>query len=221
MNLINGATPLLLWVCGAIVLLTTSWALRCAPWRALIAVPSRQHAAYATCLFLAVFWLLNVEVREVLILHPLLMTAVVMVFGGELALLIGNVALLLGWVLEPRPWTALPVDSVLSVVTPTLVTLAVLRVIDRFSFTNLFVYMLGGGFAGAILSVLAMGLVAWALFGLTGASLELPILEDNALLVVLLMFPEGFINGTVVTMLTVFKPELLRTFDDHKYLDDQ
>lgn len=194
------------------------WALWCAPWRAWLEVPARQHATYAALLFLALFWLLNVEVREVLILHPLLVTALVMIFGGELALLIGNLALLLGWLIEPRPWTALPLDSLLTITVPVLSTLLVLRLIERQPTANLFVYMLGGGFFGAMLGVLMMGVVAWCVFALGGMTPQLDFLEDNYLLIVLLMFPEGFINGTVVTMLAVFRPDLLKTYDDRRYL---
>lgn len=205
--------PALLVVAGG-----WGWALWRAPWRALLEVPARQHAAYAALLFLALFWLLNVEVREVLILHPLLVTALVMIFGGELALIIGNLALLLGWVIEPRPWSALPLDSLLSITVPVLTTLLVLRLIERQPSANLFVYMLGGGFFGAMLSILAMGLTAWCMFALGGMTAQLTLLEDNYLLIVLLMFPEGFINGTVVTMLAVFRPDLLKTYDDRRYL---
>jgi len=33
----------------------------------------------------------------------------------------------------------------------------------------------------------------------------------------LLLFPEGFINGMVITALTVFYPDLVKTFDDEHY----
>ncbi len=34
----------------------------------------------------------------------------------------------------------------------------------------------------------------------------------------LILFPEGFINGAVVSALAVFAPELLRSYDDERYL---
>ncbi len=40
-------------------------------------------------------------------------------------------------------------------------------------------------------------------------------------LISLMMFPEGFINGMVVTTLAVFYPETLKTLDERHYLDDR
>ena len=39
-------------------------------------------------------------------------------------------------------------------------------------------------------------------------------------LITLIAFPEGFINGMLVTTLTVFYPQTMRTFDESYYLDD-
>lgn len=39
--------------------------------------------------------------------------------------------------------------------------------------------------------------------------------------VCLMMFPEGFLNGMIVTTLTVFYPGLVKTFDDSYYLGDE
>jgi uncharacterized membrane protein len=43
---------------------------------------------------------------------------------------------------------------------------------------------------------------------------------DNWPLVSLVLFPEGFINGMIITTLTVFYPQVVKTFDDKHYLGD-
>ena len=43
---------------------------------------------------------------------------------------------------------------------------------------------------------------------------------DSWPFVLLLMFPEAFINGMVVTAFTVFYPDVVKTFDDDYYLND-
>lgn len=40
---------------------------------------------------------------------------------------------------------------------------------------------------------------------------------DHAL-VMLLTFPEGFLNGALISALTVFYPDIVRTYDDVRYL---
>ena len=37
-------------------------------------------------------------------------------------------------------------------------------------------------------------------------------------LVLLLTFPEGFLNGAVISALTVFYPDIVKTYDDVRYL---
>jgi uncharacterized membrane protein len=37
----------------------------------------------------------------------------------------------------------------------------------------------------------------------------------------LVMLPEGFMNGAIMTLLTVLRPEWVRSFDDRDYLKDK
>ena len=37
----------------------------------------------------------------------------------------------------------------------------------------------------------------------------------------LIMFPEGMLNGIIMTGLMVFYPDWIRTFDARKYIDEQ
>ena len=115
----------------------------------------------------------------------------------------------------------IPVDYVLSVGVPGIASWLVLKLIAVIRFRNLFVYMLGGGFFGAMAAVQMIGLTSLLLFFLCAEEELLQITLEHYLLFFLLMFPEGFINGSVMTMLTVYCPDLVKTYDDHIYLDDQ
>jgi uncharacterized membrane protein len=86
---------------------------------------------------------------------------------------------------------------------------------------NLFVYTLGGGFGGGVLSFLAVALLALPLLWLAGqAELVRQALEGWPV-IVLVLFPEGFINGMVVTAVCVFIPGAVKTFDDRFYFEDE
>ena len=81
--------------------------------------------------------------------------------------------------------------------------------------------MLGAGFGGGLLAALAMALAALALLWLSGQQDWVTAALANWPLIFLLMFPEGFINGMIVTTLTVFYPDLVKTFDERHYLEDR
>jgi uncharacterized membrane protein len=80
--------------------------------------------------------------------------------------------------------------------------------------------MLGGGFCGGILSMLAMAVGSLLVFWLIDAGDWLQAALENWALISLVLFPEGFINGMLITTLTVFYPQLVKTFDDNHYLGD-
>lgn len=190
-----------------------------APWRALAAEPLRQHTFFFCCLGLGAFWLLQVEIREVLAFHPLLITVTTMLFGLRLTLVAGAAALAVQHLLIQLThltgvWQALPIEYLLQVGVPALWTWLIIGLVNRLSFKNPFTYFLGAGFFGAGLGIQAMTLTALLLFWLTGAELLFDVLVEHYLVTVLLMFPEGFINGTLATLLTVLHPDLLRTYRD-------
>ena len=202
----TGSLTLLFALVGGAVLL---WAVVRAPWRALIAMPSRQHAFLASLLAVALLWTLQVELPGGATLHLLGMTTVTLMFGWELAVVLGALAGLALAVAGTWSFAALPVNFALVALVPVATTMALLAAANALRRTNLFVYMLGLGFAGGGLALGAsLALGAW----LTGTDL------DHAV-VLLMVFPEGFINGTVVSAMAVFLPGLLRTYDDTKYLD--
>lgn len=179
-----------------------------APWRQLLAKQERMNALGAAIVVLPLLWSMSPELPGGEKLHLLGMTAVTLLFGWQLAVIAG--ALAAGVLLVVGSWTpaALPLNMLLVVVVPVLVSSAVLAAANRLPRTNLFVYMLGVAFVG---SMLAIGVSLWIGSRMLGTDL------DHAL-VMLMTFPEGFINGAVISAMAVFAPELLRTFDDERYL---
>ncbi|UTF58564.1 hypothetical protein [Gilvimarinus sp. DA14] len=235
MNLLLPPSFTLLLASLALALPALGVALRGAPWRQLAATQQRQHAFFAAILALGLFWLLQVEVRDSLGFHPMLMAVVTMIFGWHLALIIGALALVALQVYRLALWgsldgwleawqglnpAALPVDFVLSVVVPASWTLLVLYLVDRWSFKNPFTFFLGVGFFGAMLSCLWMGAAAFTLFYLTGSEAPLAVLNEHGLLFVLMMFPEGFCNGALATVFTILWPDMVKTYRDEWYLGD-
>lgn len=194
-------------------------ALLLAPWQALKAKAARQHTLYAAILLLMSFWVLGVKLSGAgITIHMLGITAVVVLFGWSLAVVAGCIAqcgLLLSGLSDAY---SLGINLMLIVIIPASVSRLVLRGIEQLPFTNLYAYMLGGGFIGAILSVIVSATVLIGLSFWPGAELLHTSLTNIAPCLFMLAFPEGFLNGTVVTATTVFAPDIVRTFNEDKYL---
>jgi uncharacterized membrane protein len=200
--------PAIFWFCLALYLTGLLLAIATAPWRQLLIYRERQSALGLAIATLPMLWSMSPGLPGGVGFQLLGMTTVSLIFGWQLALVAGSVAGLVLLIVGTWPVAALPVNLALVVLVPVTVTMAVLVSANLLRRTNLFVYMLGVGFLGSMLALMAS---LWV-----GTLLLEPDL-DHAL-VLLLTFPEGFLNGTLISALTVFYPDIVRTYDDVRYL---
>ncbi len=208
----------LLVILSLLTLLGLGVALRHAPWAALAAVPSRLHLVLGASLGCTCLWLLSVDLGGSVRVHLLAMTSMTLLLGWCLAVLAGGLALLLQVLLLGEPLLALPAGWVLGVVLPASLSSWLVARLPRQQ--NLFVYTLGGGFFGGMLSALAVAAATLLTLWLAGeAELARRGLEVWPMLA-LLLFPEGFINGMLVTAACVFFPGAVKTFDEHLYFGE-
>ncbi|PAU88378.1 hypothetical protein CK507_07480 [Pseudomonas sp. WN033] len=196
------------------------WALARVSWVELLADSRRQHLFYGSVFVLAVLWLVRREFDSGLTFHFIGLTAVTLLLDWQLAILAGALAQLALIALGVDDAAAMGANGLLRILLPVLVTVLILRGLERFRPTNLFLYIFISGFFAAALSAAAvvlvgMGLLSW------GGQLGGP---DTALeffgYLLLVMFPEAFINGTAVTGLVVFYPQWVETFDSDRYLQE-
>ncbi|QGT79386.1 hypothetical protein GM160_11145 [Guyparkeria halophila] len=198
-----------------------AWAARAAPWPALRADPTRIHLVLLSAVFLTGMWSLSATLMPGLTLHFLGAATVTLVIGLELTLIAGLVAavvsaLLFGHGLAIAGWTFL-----LSAALPAAITYAITRASQRFLPPNFFIYLFIGVFLSAVLGVIAHG-GATALLVMALGLYDADIVWNNYLSILpLLAFPEGVINGMLMTALALVSPQLVISFDDHRYIDGQ
>ena len=211
--------PLLIWLPSLLSMCILFWAILTAPCRYLFAEHIRQHLFFASSLILGLFWAaLSVDGNQSSSVHPLIITASVFIFGLRFSLVMGGIALVLThWISLPS-WGNIGYHYLVNVITPATVSVLILYFIDKLQIQNLFVYILGGGFFGSMLTVILTGVVALITLWVSGSSLQFPVF-DNVYLFAMLTFPEGFINGAIITALTIVRPDLVKTYDDKFYLD--
>ena len=200
------------------LLLTTGLAARYADWAALRRVHARYHLFFGGIVFCVVLWLMSVRVIDGLWIHFLGATTLTLILGWRFAMLAGTVAVLAHTTLVGQPLAAISAAWLFTVAIPVTVSRTLVYLLRRLKTRNLFIYMLGAGFGGGLLCVLAVALVAVPLLWVSGQQDWALAALANWPLITLLLFPEGFINGMIVTTLTVFYPDLVKTFDDTYYL---
>jgi uncharacterized membrane protein len=220
MTLPNHLVPLLFAATGWLFALgSLAWALSRAPWAALRQAPSRIHLILLAVVFLLGMWSLKATLMPGLTLHFLGMATVTLVIGLELAIVAGFATalvlpLLFGGGMAIAGW-----NMVLAALLPALVTYGLTRASQRWLPPNFFVYLFIGVFLSAALGVVVHGLGTTLL--VMGMGLyDFDIIWNNYLRILpLLAFPEGVINGMLMTALALVSPQLVISFDDHHYID--
>lgn len=205
---------------GIAMLACVSAAAATANWSALRAASARQHVLLGGLLALLLLWLMTFRVIEDVRIHLLGVTTLTLIVGWRFSVLGATPVLFayLWW--EQIPLGAAPLAWLFTVLVPATTTRLLAHLLRRHGLRNLFVYMLGAGFGGGLLSVLVLGVLALPTFHLMGQTAWIESALENWVFVVLLMFPEGFVNGMLVTAFTVFYPDVVKTFDEAYYLDD-
>lgn len=194
------------------------WALWRAPWLELFSDLRRQHLLFGTVVALFLLWLVRRDFASGLSYHLIGMTAVTLLLDWPLAILAGFVAQLGMVLLGRQDWAAIGVNGALLVLIPVAVTeVSALRV-ERLQARNLFVYIFFCGFFPAALAVLLCVLAGFGILWVDGLFPMPPWLGDFIGYLWLVVFPEAFINGMLVTALVVFYPDWLETFNRSRYL---
>jgi uncharacterized membrane protein len=191
-----------------------------APWKLVLSNSERQHLIFGASILLGLFSIMRVDTLEVITFHPLVITAVTLMIGWHFSILAGAISQLILLVAGVDDWSMLGVNFLVTVIIPATVSYGVLKVSQRISLRNLFVFLLGVGFLGAALSSIAVVTITVVLLFMADYDLSISEISKEAPLLLLLIFPEGFLNGTIVTAVTVFKPHLMMTFNEEFYLSN-
>jgi uncharacterized membrane protein len=194
------------------------WACMRAPWVELFSDHRRQHLLFGAVLSIFLLWLVRRDFESGLSFHFIGLTAVTLLLDWPLAILAAFIAQLGLTVTGYQQLVALGLNGVLLVLIPVTVTELCAIAVERTQPRNLFVYIFFSGFFAAGLSALFCILGGLGILMIDGRYPMPPWLEDFAGYIWLVMFPEAFINGTVVSALVVFYPDWMETFNRSRYL---
>lgn len=193
------------------------WAIRRAPWLN-FRDSDFQHVFFGSCVAAFFLWLMRAGVVPALPIHLLCLTTLTLMFGAPLAIIAASILTTAMCLAGVTAWQAWPVSFLALGVAPVIVSLAMFRSSRRFLPPNPFIYIFICAFFGAAAAMLAAVTLNGAL-QLGTAQVSIDELRDGYLSILpLIMFPEAFVNGLIVTGLVVFKPNWIPSFDDSVYL---
>ncbi|QRY81456.1 energy-coupling factor ABC transporter permease [Pseudomonas sp. PDNC002] len=202
----------------AIYLPIVAWAIWRAPWLELVSDFRRQHLVFGTMLGLFLLWLVRRDFASGVSFHFIGMTAVTLLLDWPLAIIVGLVAQLGLCAIGRQDWAAIGINGILLILIPVLITEVAAILVERRQPRNLFVYIFCSGFFPAALAAVCSLMLGLGLLWMDGLFPMPPWIEDFIGYLWLIMFPEAFINGTIVTGLVVFYPDWLETFNRTRYL---
>jgi uncharacterized membrane protein len=217
MNLISATIPALwLWVfwIGAVALVAA--VVRRAAWRLLLDRANLNVFLGATVAVLGI-WFIKTGVKPGLSFHFLGATALTLMFRPLFALL--AMALVTAatslWLGE---YAAFPANWILMGAVPVGVSWGIYRWVDRKLPNHFFVYIFLNAFFGAAAAIMVVGIASTAFVAAAGIYSLDYLLQDYLPYYLLLAWGEAFATGMLVTLMVVWRPEWVATFDDHRYL---
>ena len=169
-------------------------------------------------LFFTLLWRLNAGIDPGLNFHIFGSALLTLAFGFHY-MLIGGVLGMLGNALSGVGTVVdIPMSALAVLVIPGAVTHLIWRLSLHRLPPNFFVYIWGVGFFGASLAVCVSGTAVTTILWLSGLY-DLDYLTSFYFPYSLMQaFPEGFITGTVLSLLVVYQPHWVATFQDEFYL---
>ncbi|WP_019894371.1 energy-coupling factor ABC transporter permease [Hydrogenovibrio halophilus] len=208
------------WMLGGAVvyLVALFWSFRTAPWHK-IEDREAQHVFLATSVLLFFLWSVAASVGSGLTFHFLMSALVTMMFGPQFAIMAASLALLGVTLTGGAGLLMFGVNAVLMGVIPILLVWWIARLAYVYLAHNFFVFVLLNGFFAAGLSVLVTLMLSASAMWLSGAQTPEKLEQSFLPFIPLLVIPEGFVNGLILTALVLMKPQWVSCFTDEQYLN--
>lgn len=208
----------LLWTGNALALFALLAALRRAPWDTLKR-PELLNVWLGAAVALMLVWSIKTGIKPGLNFHLLGSTLLTLMFGPWLALAVLAVVLVAVTLAGAAGWASLGVNFLLMAALPVVLSHALFRLADTRLPNHFFVYIFVNAFLGAGLAMAACGLAATLL--LTGAGVYSSNYLGSQYLpyFILMAWSEAMLTGMVMTLMVVYRPDWVATFDDTRYIN--
>ena len=189
------------------------------PWRVHINTPLLTVLP-AFVVGLMLLWLVKAGVHKGLEVHLLGLTALTLMFGTQLSVLAISAVYCVLAVLGKSYWGALGWNMVLIGILPILLAAQIHRYVYRRLPHNFFIFVFLSSFLnGALVMIFTLVSLAGFLWLSSSYSSEL-ITTQIIQLIPLLAFPEAFLNGGLMAILVIYRPQWVSGFSQDHYLSN-
>lgn len=188
-------------------------------WQSLISDKRQQHLAFGAASAVFVLWIFRTGIYDGLNVHFLWASALTLLLGFRWAIVTGTLALLGVTLAGMEQWALLGINGLLGVALPVGLTYLVYSVSFHKIPRHLFVYIFVCAFFPGALTIAVKMLTLGGYYALDDIHTWTIAMDNFVILIPLMLFPEGLLNGMTITLLVIYKPEWVYTFHDKFYID--
>jgi uncharacterized membrane protein len=176
------------------------------------------HAFLGAVFALVVLWSMRGSVGGDFAFHLLGSAGLALAAGLPRALVGGALVVAATTLIRGAPIGNAALVWLTMIALPAVVARAFLAFTERVLPPNFFIYVFAGCFLGAALAFAAGGLAGAAITVIgAGRSADL-VFGERVPFLIYLAFGEATLTGMILTLLVVYRPEWVATFDDRRYL---
>lgn len=203
-----------------------AWALFCvllahAAWRApwwWLRQPGSMNVFMGALTGVLVLWQIRAGLGSGPYLHLLGATLLTLAFGWQLAF-IGLALVVAGdTAFGGGDWASYGVNMLVCGVVPVTVAYRFARLVERIG-SNFFLYVFGVAFAGGAVTIAAVAAASVGVLVSSHPERMDYFVHDYLPTWILLLFPEAFVTGGLLTLAVVYRPTWIVSFDDRRYID--
>lgn len=202
---------------GFIVLLVT--VCRHLEFKQLFTSSLQQHLVFGAAASVFFLWIFRAGIYDGLSVHFLWLTALTLTLGVRWSIIAAGLALLGVTALGYEKWEMLGVNALIGVAIPIGLTYLIYSVSFHRLPRNVFLYIFVCGFFPGALMIAIKMLLLGGYYSLQGTYDWITIKDNFIVLIPLMLFPEGMLNGMTMTLLVIYKPHWVYTYQDKFYID--
>lgn len=206
-----------LWLCHLFYGGLLISAIRHAEWQRLWAHRSLQHLLGAAVVGLMLLWQIRAGISPGLEIHFLGLTALTLAVGWSFAVIGASIALLGTTIMGSEVVEAFSFNALFACIVPISLSYLICMIERYIGFRIFFAYIFICAFFGGALAVVGSWLLIASLLWIADAYSMREITEYFLIYLPLIAFPEGVVNGTIITGMLVYMPQYLKTLQPDRY----
>jgi len=192
-------------------------ALFTAPWSK-IRDSEAQQVYFGAMVMVLLLWIMHGGIQPGLDYHLLGVTGLTLLFEWQFALFAVSLLLAVTTWQGAAGWEAFGVNALVMGVVPIVLTRVLLYACQRWLPHNFFIYVFINAFLAGALSILLAGLVSGLVQQLAAVHPGNTLVDNFLMILPMLMFGEGFLNGAALSLAVAYRPAWVATFHDRWYL---